>query len=238
MLDSRHYFVERLLSAGLSNASVHLLIAGGVDTLAKFAFLDYTNYILWSPMPQIEKDILLPIWREAHATAVAEVELKMESNGDQLDLIHYESKEAYHRHLFELLTTPVTLSQVLTADRRVWTYMASQRPDTSPMATEMVGAVGSTDMKFKEVKAPCQSDMCTQKCTFVLLEGRALRRCGEDCTGLSGHPTRHRCTTHEHDDTQSKGAEAEFDRAFAAAFMAHDNFGAPELPFGGCDSPM
>lgn len=64
-----------------------------------------------------------------------------------------------------------------------------------------VGPLRSPDLQVKEIKQ--NSDMCPQKCTFVIQTGRILMRCGRRRVGLDGHQGRGRCELHENDDPQS-----------------------------------
>ena len=101
MLDSKPVFLARIQAAGLSDDAQQRLIDGGIDTLAKLAFIapvsptsgDDTilitelcavmTYSDATPMPTITKSILRRIWFEAHATAISEVKNRMEGNEAQ-----------------------------------------------------------------------------------------------------------------------------------------------------------
>jgi hypothetical protein len=100
MLDSKPVFLARIRAAGLSEDAQDRLIHGGVDTLAKLAFLatvspasgddtklftelsELMNYTEAAPMNSLTKSILRRIWFESHATAIAEVKNKVERNDD------------------------------------------------------------------------------------------------------------------------------------------------------------
>jgi hypothetical protein len=100
MIDSKAVFLARMQSAGLEQDAVDRLIAGGLDTLAKLAFLapvspssgddsalftaldGIMRYDVDTPMPALVKAVLRRIWFESHATAIAEVKAKME-RGDE-----------------------------------------------------------------------------------------------------------------------------------------------------------
>ena len=100
MLDSKPVFVARIKSAGLSTEAQERLLNGGVDTLAKLAFLatvspasgDDTNlirelsevmgYTEDNPIDVLTKSIMRRIWFESHATAIAEVKNKVERSDD------------------------------------------------------------------------------------------------------------------------------------------------------------
>ena len=100
MLDSKPVFLARIRSAGLSEDAQDRIVRGGVDTLAKLAFLatvspasgDDSNlftelsqlmgYDEHAPMDSVTKSILRRIWFESHATAIAEVKNKVERSDD------------------------------------------------------------------------------------------------------------------------------------------------------------
>ena len=100
MLDSKPVFVARIKSAGLSTEAQERLLNGGIDTLAKLAFLatvspssgDDTNlirelsevmgYTEDNPIDVLTKSIMRRIWFESHATAIAEVKNKVERSDD------------------------------------------------------------------------------------------------------------------------------------------------------------
>ena len=100
MIDSKPVFLARLHSASLPQEAIDRLINGGLDTLAKLAFLapvsptsgedtmlmrtlsDVMLYSADNAMPVLVASILRRIWFEAHATAISEVKNRME-RGDE-----------------------------------------------------------------------------------------------------------------------------------------------------------
>lgn len=100
MLDSKPVFEAKLISAGLDDAVQQRLIAGGIDTFAKLAFLapvapntgddrilietlsTLMQYTDEDPMPPLVKAVIRRVWFESHAVAISEVKNKME-RGDE-----------------------------------------------------------------------------------------------------------------------------------------------------------
>lgn len=100
MIDSKPVFLNRLNSAGLDPEPTARLVAAGVDTLAKLAYLapvspasgddtalmtvleQIMNYTEDQPMPALTKAVLRRVWFEAHATALSEVKNKLERGDD------------------------------------------------------------------------------------------------------------------------------------------------------------
>jgi hypothetical protein len=100
MLDSKPVFLSRLESSGLEEDAVQRLIAGGLDTLAKLAYLAPVSpssgddralmealkavmqYDEATPMPVMVQSCLRRIWFESHATAISEVKTRLE-RGDE-----------------------------------------------------------------------------------------------------------------------------------------------------------
>jgi hypothetical protein len=101
MIDSKPVFLARLASAGLEEDAVQRLLTGGLDTLAKLAYLapvspasgddkalmdalrTVMNYDQDNPMPVMVQSCLRRIWFESHATALSEVKSKLERGDEQ-----------------------------------------------------------------------------------------------------------------------------------------------------------